>query len=152
MNKKADEYSGEGTELEQVEVGGGRISLRNLRTLSSFKNPVYRLYYGAMLGQMAGRFATYPHGYANWGRLLLKQLNPYYEIAIVGPSAAAWMTQLSSEYLPQAMLVGSEVELDLPLFRDRFEKSKTRIFVCQDNVCQLPVEDPEDAKRIYHIR
>jgi len=32
----------------------GRISLRNLRTFSSFKNPVYRLYYGGMLGQMVG--------------------------------------------------------------------------------------------------
>ena len=38
-------------------MGGGRGmsmgTLRNLRTLSSFKNPVFRLYYGAMLGQMA---------------------------------------------------------------------------------------------------
>ena len=36
--------------------GGGGISmgtLRNLRTLSSFKNPVFRLYYYASLGQMA---------------------------------------------------------------------------------------------------
>lgn len=30
------------------------ISLRNLRTFSSFKNPVYRLFYGGMLGQMVG--------------------------------------------------------------------------------------------------
>jgi len=36
-------------------MGGGRggLSLKNLRTISSFKNPVYRLYYVAMLGQMA---------------------------------------------------------------------------------------------------
>ena len=33
--------------------GGPAMSLRNLRTLSSFKNPVFRLYYGAMLGQMS---------------------------------------------------------------------------------------------------
>ena len=33
--------------------GGGGLSLSNLRTLSSFKNPVFRLYYAAMLGQMA---------------------------------------------------------------------------------------------------
>jgi MFS family permease len=29
------------------------FSLRRLRTFSSFKNPVYRLYYGGMMGQMA---------------------------------------------------------------------------------------------------
>lgn len=33
--------------------GGGGLSLRNLRTFESFKNPVFRLYYIAMLGQMA---------------------------------------------------------------------------------------------------
>ena len=33
--------------------GGAPISLRNLRTFSSFKNPVFRLYFGAMMGQMA---------------------------------------------------------------------------------------------------
>ena len=40
-----------------VDMGGGGggtpISLRNLRTFTSFKNPVFRLYYAAMLGQMA---------------------------------------------------------------------------------------------------
>ena len=31
----------------------GRIPLRNLRTFSSFKNSVFRLYFGGMMGQMA---------------------------------------------------------------------------------------------------
>ena len=35
-----------------IRGGVGRISLRR-QTFSSLKNPVYRLYYGAMLGQMA---------------------------------------------------------------------------------------------------
>lgn len=33
--------------------GGGGFSLRDLRTFSSFKNPVFRLFYMAMMGQMA---------------------------------------------------------------------------------------------------
>ena len=32
---------------------GSGISIRNLRTFSSLQSPVFRLYYGAMLGQMA---------------------------------------------------------------------------------------------------
>jgi MFS family permease len=51
MNKQADEYRGTGTEPEEVEVSGGGISLRGLKTFDSFNNPVYRLYYGAMAGQ-----------------------------------------------------------------------------------------------------
>ena len=38
--------------MEMGRGGGGRISLRS-QTFSSLKNPIYRLYYGAMLGQMA---------------------------------------------------------------------------------------------------
>ncbi len=105
-----------------------------------------------MLRQMASRFEQHPQGFANWGRLLLKQQNPYYEIAVVGPSASTMVKELSREYLPHAILVGSEEAGELPLFLDRFESGKTRIFVCQDNVCQLPVENPEDAKRIYNIK
>lgn len=41
-----------GTDWEGMEGGG--LSLKNLRTIRSFKNPVFRLYFGAMLGQMAG--------------------------------------------------------------------------------------------------
>jgi uncharacterized protein YyaL (SSP411 family) len=105
-----------------------------------------------MLSRMAGRFEEHPMGFSGWGRLLLKSINPFYEIAVVGPSASRMLEQLSGDYLPHAILVASSTEQDLPLFKDRFDDDKTRIFVCQDNVCQLPVEEPDHAKAIYHIR
>ena len=86
------------------------------------------------------------------GQLLLKKLNPFYEVAVVGSTASTILETLSREYLPHVILVGSAVQETLPLFMDRFERDKTRIFVCQDNVCQQPVENPDDAKGIYHIR
>jgi len=106
----------------------------------------------SMMNQMQERFLQYPGGFANWGSLILKHLNPFYEIAVVGDSALSAVTFLSREYLPHALLVGSESPSTIPLYQNRFESHKTRIFVCQGNVCQLPLEDPEDAKRIYHIK
>jgi uncharacterized protein YyaL (SSP411 family) len=106
----------------------------------------------AMTANISNHFAKYPHGFACWGTLLLKQLNPYYEIAVVGQSAPAVLKVLAADYLPHVTLAGSAVDSDFPLFNDRFDMEKTRIFVCQDNVCRLPVENPEDAKAIYHIR
>jgi uncharacterized protein YyaL (SSP411 family) len=104
----------------------------------------------AMLGKMTERIEQSPAGYAGWGRLLLKQQHPFYEIVVAGPDAHKILWQLQQEYLPQAVMAGTVQESDLPLFKGRFQKDKTRIFVCQGNVCQLPVEDPEDAKAIYH--
>ncbi|MEK7353278.1 MAG: MFS transporter [Chloroflexota bacterium] len=53
MDKRAGKYMEVGTEPGMGGGGRGAVSLRNLRTFNSFKNPVYRLYYGGMLGQMA---------------------------------------------------------------------------------------------------
>jgi MFS family permease len=47
MNKKANEYSGMRSGGAEGSGGG---SLRNLRTFSSLKDSVFRLYFGAMLG------------------------------------------------------------------------------------------------------
>ena len=47
----------DGIDNESVSVGTrptSGISLRNLNTFASFKVPSFRLFYGAMLGQMAG--------------------------------------------------------------------------------------------------
>ena len=49
MNKKADEYRDLDVEPVDSQNGGGRLSLRNLKTFESFKNPVYRIYYGAIV-------------------------------------------------------------------------------------------------------
>jgi len=107
---------------------------------------------GSMMRQMQRRFDQYPHGFANWGRLILMNLNPFYEIVVVGPSAHSRLASLRTEYLPHAMLVGSTGVSALPLFQNRFEDELTRIFVCRDNVCQLPVENPGEAKRLYQIK
>ncbi len=117
-----------------------------------FVNKEYLDLSASMMKQMQGHFEQNPHGFGNWGRLILKQLNPYYEIAVVGPSAGSVLKILAGDYLPHALVVGSKQESTLLLFQNRFESDKTRIFVCRDNVCQLPLEEPEDAKRIYHIK
>ncbi len=52
MNKETNESRDSDTGLE-MGGGGWWNSLRNLKTFSSFKNPVYRLYYGSMSCQMA---------------------------------------------------------------------------------------------------
>lgn len=68
MDKHANEYGGLGAAGDTGD-GSRALSLRNLKTFSSFKNPTYRLYYGGMLGQMA---SMNMQGIA--GGLLLKSL------------------------------------------------------------------------------
>ena len=53
MKQEGNGYRDIGTELETVSGGGIRAFLLKRGTFSSFKNRIYLLYYGAMLGQMA---------------------------------------------------------------------------------------------------
>ena len=46
-----EEYPGDGTGLESA-GSGWRVTLRNLKTFTSMRNPVFRLYFGSMLCQM----------------------------------------------------------------------------------------------------
>ncbi len=105
---------------------------------------------GSMLEKMGGNFDSYPYGFARWGRLLLHTLYPYHELVVTGPDSTQYIKEITGDYLPHTLVAGSSGEEELPLFRNRVDPAKTRIFVCRDNVCRLPVENVNDAKRIYH--
>jgi uncharacterized protein YyaL (SSP411 family) len=115
-----------------------------------FTNREYLERSESMVNGMSDKIEQYPGGFAGWGCVWLMQKHPFYEITVVGLKATRFVEELSKDYLPQTIIAGSVRESDLPLFRDRFQKDKTHIFVCRDNVCQLPLEDPEDAKAIYN--
>ncbi|HEY41033.1 MAG TPA: MFS transporter [Dehalococcoidia bacterium] len=53
MFQDTGDHSSEDMGLRPSGKGRGRLSLPSLRTFESFKNPVFRLYYGALLGQRA---------------------------------------------------------------------------------------------------
>jgi MFS family permease len=53
VSNSADECEGLEADSGMGRGGRGRISLRNLHTFSSLKNPVYRLYYCGIMGQRA---------------------------------------------------------------------------------------------------
>ncbi len=104
---------------------------------------------GLMTARITGRFERFPGAYANWGRLILKQTHPFYEVVVAGPSALSVSGTMMKEYLPHVMFLRTTGESTLPLLRERFSRDKTRIFVCVNNVCKKPVEDPEEAKAFY---
>lgn len=83
--------------------------------------------------------------YSEWGSLLVNRVYPYFEIAVVGSEALKMAGDLHSRYLPNALVVASEEESELPLFKDRFFEDDTYIFVCQNNTCKLPVNKVSDA-------
>ena len=98
-----------------------------------------------MLLSMAPAIRSDGAAYAKWSQLHLLQTHAYFEIVIVGKNAHKLTQSVNSNYLPNAIIVGSKAESDLPLFKDRYEADATYIYVCQNSTCKLPVKTVEKA-------
>ena len=64
---------------------------------------------------------------------------------IVGNNVDEMMKELHKHYFTNTTLVGSNKASELPLFKDRFQDQKTRIYVCVNNTCNLPLETVLEA-------
>lgn len=98
-----------------------------------------------MLSSMVPFATENPYSYAKWNSILLQSTYPFYEVAIVGTNAKSLIASMSTEHIPNTLLVGSAVESELALFEGRFTDEGTFIYVCRDHTCKLPVKTIREA-------
>ena len=90
----------------------------------------------------------YASGYANYANLMLKEIDPYYEVAIVGKDAHTKAMELNKKYVPNKLFVGSFENSNMELLQEKFAQGITMIYVCENKVCQLPTSDIIKAKTL----
>ena len=98
-----------------------------------------------MLDYVTPQFTKYPIAYDNWGSILVKLTEPYFEVAVVGENARSVLKELRSGYHPNVLWAPSESESRIPLLQNRYLNGETRIYVCREGVCQLPVVSVGEA-------
>ncbi|UKN00420.1 thioredoxin domain-containing protein [Paracrocinitomix mangrovi] len=96
-----------------------------------------------MMANVYNQIQTYGAGYSNWGILLSKMTNSYYEIAITGNNWKNKMQEFQTHYIPNATFMGGE-KGKLPLLDGKF-LDETTIFVCVNKSCQMPVSTVSEA-------
>ncbi len=110
-----------------------------------FEEKNFRKISQRMLNNVMDDMAGYGPYYSNWGILLLNEVFPFHEVAIAGKSAREKLQELNRYYIPNKIIAGSESVSSLVLLQDRFVNGNTMIYICQNNVCKLPVERVSDA-------
>ncbi len=85
----------------------------------------------------------YGQNFSNWGMLGLWEMGPFYEVAITGPNAKKLRAEMDLHYLPQSLFLGGSSG-SLPLLEGKF-LGEDNIFVCQNKVCQFPVNNADEA-------
>lgn len=119
-------------------------SLLTLGTLLHRKEYVDRS--RKMLGCLLEESSKHASSYALWANLALRFAVNEPEVAIVGPDAAKLADQWRESYFPFQVLTGGMDRSKLiSAHHDKWNGSKTFIYVCRDSSCFPPVTDAKQA-------
>lgn len=103
--------------------------------------------YGAkaaeMLAAVHPKIKTYGSAYSNWAIQLLNEVYGINEIALTGLETDVVKLELSNHYIPNKITLGG-TESTLPLLKGK-QSNETKIYICRNKVCQLPVKTVEEA-------
>lgn len=98
-----------------------------------------------MAGTMSDNIKNYPTSFSNWAALWMYLSEPFYEVVICGGNSGKLGMQMLQFDYPGKIVVRTDRESRLAIFKDRMQPGKTMIYVCSGNVCQQPVETVEEA-------
>ena len=133
---------------DNVIPGSNSAMARSLFTLGTF---LYQPKYIELSQQMMNNMSTtiipseQPSFYSNWCNLYLQMAHTPYEVAVIGDNFATKQKALMGQFLPNAFFLGGKTEGSLALLEGKLQEDRTMIYVCQNKVCKLPVEDVEKA-------
>lgn len=82
---------------------------------------------------------------ANWLDLYLYQINPPFEVAILGDDCHKKRKALQQNFLPNAFFLGGQLEGSLELLNGKLVEGETKIYVCMNRSCKLPTDDVQKA-------
>jgi uncharacterized protein YyaL (SSP411 family) len=131
---------------DNVIPASNSIMANNLERLGIYLDKLaYRDRAQKMAMQVKESIYRYGEGFSNWSSLMLTWAYPSYEVAICGPKANQLFWEFNKHYYPNLIFAISKTESELPLLQNRFSPEVTRIFICQDKACKLPVDNAKAA-------
>lgn len=135
--------------MDNVIPASNSVLAWNFKKLAIFYDcQNYQHIYQHMLKTVEPHIKSYASAYSNWASLLLDEIQGSFEIAITGSDFEEKRKELEKYYIPNKIILGGE-KGNLPLLKDKFV-GDTRIFVCENKTCQLPLSEVSEAiKQIF---
>ncbi len=134
-------------ELTDNVIPGSNSSMANALFMvgTLLNNSDYLKKSEVMLNNIQNQISSYGSGYSHWGNLFLRNVYPFYEVAITGKNANEKRNQICKYYIPNKVVLGSSMKSTLPLLEGKYVPNETRYYVCVNKSCQLPTEDLNEA-------
>ncbi|RBQ02901.1 thioredoxin domain-containing protein [Pedobacter miscanthi] len=130
--------------MDNVIPASNSTMAQNLAKLALlFDIDLYTEKAAAMLAAVQPKIKTYGSAYSNWAIQLLNEIYGINEIAITGLETDVVKLELSGHYIPNKITLGG-TKSNLPLLKGK-QSNETKVYICRNKVCQLPVNTVEDA-------
>ncbi|SEQ89875.1 thioredoxin domain-containing protein [Pedobacter rhizosphaerae] len=135
--------------MDNVIPASNSVMAQNLKRLGLlFDEDAYIEKADAMLAGVEAKIKTYGSAYSNWAIQLLNDVQGINEIAITGLEADAIKQALNKHYIPNKITLGG-TKSNLPLLKGK-QSNETKVYICRNKVCQLPVNTVEEALEYLH--
>ena len=121
------------------------IALNLLKLSKYYPSLGYGKQLGKMVKSMQKTILEHPRNHANWLHIMLLLQKPFYEIAIVGKDYREKAAKILNEYLPNTVIAATEIESSISLLKNRYSPEKTQIYICEEGICQLPLEEIQET-------
>ncbi|MEN8188035.1 MAG: thioredoxin domain-containing protein [Bacteroidota bacterium] len=151
-NKSTDLITRKTEVDDNVIPSSNSIMANNLFRLSHyFSNKHYAKTTEIMLNNVKESILNYAAGASNWLHLYSNYLGNFYEITISGEDVLKKSQEINQYYIPNKLLAGSTKKSDLPLLQHKSTSDDTKIYVCVNGACKLPVNEIEEALKQIKI-
>ena len=130
--------------MDNVIPASNSVMAQNLKSLGLlFDENRYTEKADLMLAAVHPQIKTYGSAYSNWAIQLLNEVTGIYEVAITGDDVNKVAKALNMSYIPNKVLLAG-TNSTLPLLKDK-QTIETKIYICRNKSCQLPVFTAEEA-------
>jgi uncharacterized protein YyaL (SSP411 family) len=132
--------------FDSVMPNGNSVMAHNLYRLAIiFDHNEYRKISDTMISQISQSAEKYPLSFGNWALMLLHQIYPVKEIAIVGNEFQQFADAIRQQYLPSAILMASlKADNEFPMLSNKVSDDKTGIYLCENNTCYAAVNSVDE--------
>ena len=125
---------------DNVIPSSNAIMGQNLWLLSIiFENEYYKKVSKNMCNQII-ESVDYGSAFSDWLQLFLWQLPSFEYHVIVGEKAKENIKKETERYIVNTFLIGTDIENDLPIFKNKWQQNKNLKFVCNNISCTDRIE------------
>ena len=98
-----------------------------------------------MLLAVQSKIERFPTGYSNWMQVLLWKQKGFYQIIITGKNADEVKREIQKTYLSNALILTLKHQSSIPLLADKIPSEETKIYICKDKTCGLPLSKLDEV-------